>query len=113
MANATARNLGQTMTDAERRLWSALRDRRLIGAKFKRRHPIGPFIADFACVELKLVIEADGGQHSENSRDEGRTIWLESQGWQVLRFWNNEILANTTGVLETIAKAIKEHSPPK
>jgi primosomal protein N' (replication factor Y) len=108
MANAKARSLRQSMTDAERRLWSALRDRRLDGHKFKRQHPIGPFIADFACVELKIIIEADGGQHAGNTRDEPRTRWLEGRGWRVLRFWNNEILANTNGVLETIAEALRQ-----
>ncbi len=90
------------MTDAERRLWAALRGRRLTGYKFRRQHPLGRFIVDFACVEHRLVIEADGGQHADSPEDERRTRWLERRGWRVVRFWNNEILANSEGVQETI-----------
>jgi very-short-patch-repair endonuclease len=107
MANAKARNLRHTMTDAEKRLWSALRDRRLDGHKFKRQHPIGAYIADFACIESRLIVEADGGQHADNEPDQKRTAWLKSQGWRVLRFWNNDILANTRGVVETIAETLR------
>jgi len=95
------------MTDAEKRLWSALRDRRLVGYKFRRQRPIGPFIVDFACVERKLIVEADGGQHAGSERDEQRTARLERRGWRVLRFWNNDILANPSGVVETILRALK------
>jgi very-short-patch-repair endonuclease len=102
MASPRARALRVTMTDAERRLWACLRNRRFVGYKFRRQHPLGPFIVDFACVEHRLVIEADGGQHAESEADERRTAWLEQQGWRVLRFWNNEILANTEGVQEMI-----------
>src|SRR5229473_2581234 len=80
-----ARELRITMTDAERRLWSALRGRRLRGFKFRRQHRLGPFIADFVCVEHRLVIEADGGQHAESAVDARRTAWLEARGWRVLR----------------------------
>jgi very-short-patch-repair endonuclease len=97
MPNLRARTLRATMTDAERRLWSVLRSRRLQGYKFRRQRPIGPFIADFACIEHRLVVEADGGQHLEGEYDARRTAWLEARGWRVLRFWNNEILANTEG----------------
>jgi very-short-patch-repair endonuclease len=95
-------------TDAERRLWAALRDRRLQGYKFRRQHPIGPFIVDFACTKHHLVIEADGSQHDESPSDARRTAWLEGQGWRVLRFWNNDILANTEGVVSTILQALSE-----
>jgi len=108
MANARARQLRLNQTDAERRLWAALRDRRLVGYKFRRQRPIGPFIVDFVCIEHKLVIEADGGQHADNEADESRTAWLQGRGWRVLRFWNNEILANTRGVIETIAAALQK-----
>jgi len=103
-----ARELRQEATDAERRLWSALRDRRLRGYRFRRQHPIGPFIVDFACTRHRLIVEADGGQHADNEADRRRTAWLESEGWRALRFWNNDVLANTEGVVETI---LRELSP--
>jgi primosomal protein N' (replication factor Y) len=93
-------------TDAERRLWRVLRNRQLEGCKFRRQHPIGPYVADFACTRHQLVVEADGGQHAGNPDDIRRTEWLESQGWRVLRFWNNEILDNTEGVLGRIQEAL-------
>ncbi len=95
------------MTDAERRLWSLLRGRRLSGYKFRRQRPVGPFILDFACVEHRLVIEADGGQHADNRADQRRTEWLERQGWRVLRFWNNDILSNPNGAADVILRALK------
>lgn len=94
-----ARALRRHMTEAEKRLWSHLRGRRMGGHKFRRQWTIGAYVADFACIELMLVIEADGGQHSENDSDARRTQWLESQGWHVLRFWNNDIVSNIDGVL--------------
>ena len=107
MPNSKPRQLRQTLTDAERRMWSALRDRRLSKYKFRRQHPLGDFIVDFACTEYQLVIEIDGGQHSENAADTTRTAWLHSQGWKVLRFWNNDVLSNTNGVVETILCVLK------
>lgn len=98
------------MTDAERRLWSVLRDRRLDGYKFRRQYPLGPFILDFACIEHRLAIEADGGQHADSTDDQRRTAWLERRGWQVLRFWNNDILVNTDGVRDVILWALKARS---
>jgi very-short-patch-repair endonuclease len=106
MSRRNARELRVGMTDAERRLWSALRARRLQGYKFRRQHPIGPYIVDFACIEHRLVIEADGGQHDDNDRDRIRTEWLKSEGWRVIRFWNNDILANPGGVQDTILAAL-------
>ncbi len=103
-----ATELRRNTTDAERRLWAALRGRRLEGYKFRRQHPIGRFIVDFACTKHHLVIEADGGQHDESLSDARRTAWLETQGWRVLRFWNNDILANTEGVVSTILQALKD-----
>jgi very-short-patch-repair endonuclease len=70
--------------------------------------PVGPFIVDFACVEHRLVIEADGGQHADSEYDARRSAWLEARGWRVLRFWNNENLANTEGVQEAILQALRE-----
>ncbi|MBI5120438.1 MAG: endonuclease domain-containing protein [Rhodospirillales bacterium] len=103
-----ARGLRQSMTDAERRLWSLLRGRNLGGFKFRRQHPCGPYVLDFACVERTLAVEADGGQHAQNEADGRRTKWLESQGWQVVRFWNNDILANTEGVAAVILQALQD-----
>ena len=98
------------MTDAERRLWSVLRSRRLSGYKFRRQHPIGPFIADFACIGHKLIVEADGGQHDDSAADKRRTAWFARQGWRVVRFWNNEILANPSGAALAIMRALEETS---
>ena len=107
MPNEKARQLRRSSTDAERRMWSALRDRRLVRYKFRRQHPIGDFIVDFACTEHGLVIEVDGGQHGDNSADVRRTVWLENQGWKVIRFWNNDILTNTNGVIETVLRVLE------
>ena len=107
MANRKARQLRTDMTDAERRLWSVLRARRLEGYKFWRQHPLGSFILDFACVEHRLVVEADGGQHADSAYDRRRTVWLESHGWRVIRFWNNDILTNPDGAAETILQALE------
>jgi very-short-patch-repair endonuclease len=106
-----ARSLRRSMTDAERKLWFALRDRRLVGAKFRRQVPIGRFIADFACYEARLVIEADGGQHSGLPSDAHRDRWLATNGFKVLRFWNNDVLTNLDGVLERISEAVSQASP--
>ena len=95
-------------TEAETRLWQRLRDRRLAGAKFRRQAPIGPYIADFISLEAKLIVEIDGGQHAENAAaDAARTAWLEDRGFRVLRFWNNDTLANTDGVVEEILAALR------
>jgi very-short-patch-repair endonuclease len=108
-----ARALRQSQTDAERKLWGRLRDRGLTQFKFRRQHPIGPFVADFCCTEAKLVIELDGGQHSlRRSSDAARTEFLQAQGYRVLRFWDNEILKNTDGVLQRIALALREDHRP-
>jgi very-short-patch-repair endonuclease len=110
--NPNARRLRREVTDAERRLWYHLRNRRLGGFKFKQQETIGPFIADFACVECRLIVEADGGQHGP-ARDDRRTAYLNRLGWQVLRFWNNEILRQTDGVLEVILRACEERRKGK
>jgi very-short-patch-repair endonuclease len=106
MPNERARKLRRDATDAEIRLWSALRDRRLRGYRFRRQHPIGDFIVDFVCTRHHLIVEADGGQHAADEGDRRRTAWLESEGWRVLRFWNNDALANTDGVVETILREL-------
>jgi very-short-patch-repair endonuclease len=107
MPNQKARRLRQSSTEAERRLWSALRDRRLSRYKFRRQHPIGNFIVDFVCTEYRLAIEVDGGQHADDTVDARRTDRLQSQGWRVIRFWNNDVLANTAGVVDTILRALE------
>jgi len=112
VVNHNARQLRINMTDAERRLWSALRGRRLEGYKIRRQHPLGVYFIDFACVEYRLVIEADGGQHVDSVYDDRRTEWLESQSWRVMRFWNNDILANTVGVVELVMQALQGESAP-
>jgi very-short-patch-repair endonuclease len=113
VANRTrrARDLRSHLTDAEQALWQRLRNRQLLGFKVRRQVPIGPYVVDFLIPEARLVIEADGGQHLESSVDEQRTLWLEAQGWSVLRFWNNDILTNIDGVLTAIATALQKPSP--
>ena len=108
-----ARRLHRHQTDAERLLWFRLRDRRLAGWKFKRQVPIDRFIVDFFCSEAKLILELDGGRHDEgnvrdNVRDTGRTAVLESMGYLVLRFWNNDVIRNIEGVLEDILSTIDQ-----
>jgi probable phosphoglycerate mutase len=104
-----ARALRQRSTDAERKLWFALRDRRLQGHKFCRQFPVGPYIVDFLCRYPKLVVELDGGQHSwQQNQDAKRTAWLESKGHFVLRFWNNDVLGNLDGVLQRIAETLEQ-----
>jgi very-short-patch-repair endonuclease len=101
------------MTDAERKLWFALRDRRLAGTKFRRQVPIGPFIADFACYESRLVVEVDGGQHFGSARDARRDRWLADNDFSVLRFWNNDVLRNLNGVLERIVENVATPHPAR
>ncbi|HLX27643.1 MAG TPA: endonuclease domain-containing protein [Casimicrobiaceae bacterium] len=102
-----ARHLRTESTDAERRVWWLLRNRRLLGCKFRRQHPIGPFFVDFACVERRLIIELDGGQHTERAQyDSQRTSWLESRGWRVLRFWNDDVLLRPDDALEAIVSVL-------
>jgi len=101
-----ARKLRRASTEAEARLWSLIRARQIEGAKFIRQFPIGPHIADFACREARIVIELDGGQHADNAADAARTALIEAYGYTVLRFWNNDVLANTDGVLEELRRAL-------
>ena len=111
-AVATARRLRRDQTDAERKLWFRLRDRRLRGLKFRRQVTIGNYIADFCCESARLIIELDGGQHSaRESQDAKRTTALESQGYLVLRFWNNDVLQNIDGVLESILDTLRPVPP--
>jgi very-short-patch-repair endonuclease len=95
------------MTDAERLLWSRLRQRQLHGYKFRRQMPIGSYIADFACLEARLMIELDGSQHQEQrGYDQQRDDWLQQQGFQILRFWNNDVFNNIEGVLTVILERL-------
>ncbi len=105
-----ARRLRAVGTEVERRLWARLRNRQLGGAKFRRQHPLGDYVVDFVCRESCLVVELDGGQHGEDTQrraDARRTEYLESLGYRVLRFWNNEVIENIEGVLQRIAEHIR------
>jgi very-short-patch-repair endonuclease len=108
-----AKRLRRDQTDAERVLWFQLRGRRLQGLKFKRQMPIDRFVVDFCCADVKLIIELDGGQHATRiSEDANRTKTLEAMGYLVLRFWNNDVLQNTEGVLEEILGTLQHRSEP-
>ena len=108
-----ARQLRQDQTEAERRMWMLLRDRCLAHLKFRRQVSIGRYFVDLLCLQKRLIIELDGGQHNENRADEKRTAWLESQNFKVIRFWNNDVLKNPGGVLTAILLELKiAPSPP-
>src|SRR5262245_469235 len=105
----TARRLRANATDAEARLWRHLRRAPMLGSHFRRQVPIGPYVADFACMAARLIVEVDGSQHGSDqghARDQERTRWLEKEGYRVLRLWNNDITQNIEGVLETIYVAL-------
>ena len=112
MSLTQAKKLRSNMTDAERRLWYRLRAHRFDGHKFKRQIPVGPYVVDFACLGRKVVIEVDGGQHSDSQSDISRDIYLRDQGFQVLRFWNNDVLKNTDAVLEVILSTLATAPSP-
>jgi very-short-patch-repair endonuclease len=112
VARDRARSLRRNQTDTEAALWNLLRAKRLQGAKFRRQFPIGNYIADFACPVARLIIEADGGQHAENSYDQARDAWLLTQDWRVIRFWNTDILTNPEGVLTAVLAALATPLPP-
>jgi very-short-patch-repair endonuclease len=114
-----ARELRHRQTDAEKALWARLKNRQLDGVKFRRQQPLGPYIVDFASLERRIIVEVDGGQHNEPSsfpfeeegrgreRDGERTAWLKKRGYQVLRFWNNEVLMNMEAVLQRIMEVMR------
>ena len=115
-AGKLQRRLRKTMTDAELKLWQSLRCRQLQDCKFRRQHPWGDFILDFACLNRMLVIELDGGQHAESTDDLRRDRILQDTGFTVLRFWNNDVLTNTEAVVDVINRALLERrnpSPPQ
>ena len=109
-----AKALRKQTTDAEQLIWRHLRAKRFAGLKFKRQEPIGNYIVDFVCFERRIIIELDGGQHAlpaEMQKDSQRDQWFEAQGYTVLRFWDNEVLTNTEGVLEVIRRLCLNHPP--
>jgi very-short-patch-repair endonuclease len=103
-----AKSLRRNSTEAEKRLWRLLRDRRLVGFKFRRQVPIGPYVADFACLDVRLVVELDGSQHVASDRDVVRDAWLAADGYRVLRVCNSELNSNEAGVLDAIWHAVQE-----
>ena len=103
-----SRELRNNLTDAEKKIWQQLRLRNLEGNKFRRQHPIGNFIVDFVCIEKKLIVELDGGQHQlRQDYDSKRTDYLEGKGYKVLRFWDNDALLETDSVMKVIYEALK------
>ena len=111
-STARARDLRWKSTDAENLLWNLLRNRQLIGFKFRRQVPVGGHIADFACLERKLIVELDGGHHpAQAAYDSKRTQFLESRGFRVLRFWNSQIFEEIVPVQEAILLYLNESTP--
>jgi very-short-patch-repair endonuclease len=108
--NALQRKLRSQMTDAEKRLWQRLRGRQMAGFKFRRQHPFMDFVLDFVCLEMRLVVEVDGGQHQDNPKDGVRDQRLHEAGFRVLRFWNNQVLEETDAVVEAIWAALRVES---
>ena len=102
MSTSRARRLRRDMTPAERILWHALRNRAFLNLKFRRQTPIGPYIADFFCAELRLVVEVDGGP-----RDARRDAWMAAEGFRTLRLWSGDVLTNLPGVLERLDEATR------
>lgn len=106
-----AKNLRQNLTKAEAIIWNYLKGKKVEGVKFRRQLPAGNYIADFAAIEIKLIIEIDGATHSSDDRveyDNARTEFLSSQGWRVIRVWNNDIYSNLNGVLQSISQIVYE-----
>jgi len=107
-----AKTLRRNQTDAERRMWSVLRDRRLDRVKFRRQVPIGPYIADFVSFEARLVVELDGSQHADSKRDKIRDEWFANDGYRVLRFWNSDLTLHRGAVLEAIWHHVQFQTAP-
>jgi very-short-patch-repair endonuclease len=109
-----ARTLRRKLTRAETILWSRLRRDQVDGYRFRKQHPVGPYVADFACLIAKLIVEVDGGTHStdrERAYDRARDTYLRERGWRVLRVWNDDIYKNSDGVLEMICALLREKEP--
>lgn len=111
-ATERARNLRSSQTPAERRLWSILRNRQFHGLKFVLQLPVGPDFADFACRERDLIIEIDGSQHYQSAHDGRRTAVLAEHGYDVLRFWNNDVMNNLDGVYRAIEESLTKAPSP-
>ena len=107
-----ARRLRANSTEAEKCLWRRLRRRTVAGFRWRRQAPIGPYIADFVCLEARVVVDGDGDQHADSRRDAVRDAWFAAQGFRTLRFWNHEILGNTDGVVEAIYGALTNPPTP-
>lgn len=101
-----ARSMRRLPTDAERRMWSLLRHRRMGQTTFGRQEPMGSYVVDFACYERRLIVKVDGSQHADSRRDAAREAWLEGRGFTVMRFWSDEVLANPVGVQYAIAEKL-------
>ena len=107
-SRSRARQLRKNPTDAERLLWQKLRFWQVDGRKFRRQQPLGGYIVDFVCLERRLIVELDGGQHADrNAYDKKRDDWLRSQGFVILRFWNHDVLNNIDGVMDQILDSLK------
>ncbi len=104
-----SRDLRRDQTDVERILWRYLKARQVNGWRFRRQHPVPPYVADFACVEAKLIVEADGGQHVDSAHDAMRDQRLKDAGWRILRFWNVDILHHMPDIIATIADELGPH----
>ena|SRR5688572_18436838 len=110
--STTSRNLRVNQTDAEKKLWYALRNRQLCGLKFVRQEPIGRYTCDFVCREKRVIVEVDGGQHAESKSDAIRDRYLRENGYRVIRFWNNDVLSNLNGVLESLVAQLDVPTDP-
>ena len=111
MPNERARNLRKNMSDGERKLWQAMRARQVDGVRFRRQHPIGPYIVDFVCLEKRLVVEVDGGHHTEDDQiayDARRDLWLNAEGYRVMRIPNIYVFQNLATVVDSIWGALQE-----
>jgi very-short-patch-repair endonuclease len=103
-----ARQLRKRMTDAEAKLWFALRDRRFSNFKFRRQAPVGPYFPDFVCFDVRVIVEVDGGQHADSKSDTTRDKWFTEHGFTVLRYWNNDVLQNLEGVLTALVETLQK-----
>jgi adenine-specific DNA-methyltransferase len=109
MNRTNARQLRKNMTGAERALWKHIRLRQMTGHKFRRQQPVGQYVVDFVCLAKRLIIELDGGQHSQQiAYDANRSAWLDSQGFRILRFWNTQVLKEIDAVKEEILKGLED-----
>ncbi len=109
MSTERPRALRKNPTEAERSLWKHLRLRQLEGEKFRRQQPLGRYVVDFICLEKRLIVELDGGQHAEQvASDAERTAWLEARGFRIMRFWNHHVLSTVEAVMEAIREALSQ-----